>query len=227
MKKKISETRYSKAVLFDMDGVILDSMPYHVKAWQDALSEIGLTVPAELIYLHEGAIEPETAVRIFCENGCTIDEDGFHRLFRRQREIFSSRYQGSVKPYDGVEGLLSRLQEKGWAMSLVTSSHREVLEKVLPGSILGFMSHVVTGDEVKRRKPHPDPYLAAMMALNSGPAEALVVENAPAGVKAAKAAQLKCVALTTTLSAEHLKEADEIVPDHEALADYLLNKGCL
>ncbi len=207
-----------------MDGVLLDSMPYHVKAWQEALSEIGLSVPAELIYLHEGAIEPETAVRIFCENGCPMDEAGFHRLFSRQREIFSEKYQPHVKPYEGVHDLLEELRAMGWTMSLVTSSHREVLDRVLPSQILDFMHCVVTGDEVKRRKPHPDPYLAALSALNSNPSHTLVVENAPAGVKAAKAANLRCVALTTTLSPEHLKEADDIVPNHEALAQYLLKQ---
>ena len=210
--------------MFDMDGVLLDSMPYHVKAWQEALSEIGLTVPPELIYLHEGAIEPETAVKIFCENGCSMDESGFHKLFSRQREIFSKKYQPHVKPYEGVEDLLKELQANGWIMSLVTSSHREVLDKVLPDQILELMHYVVTGDEVKRRKPHPDPYLAALYAIDAVPEKTLVVENAPAGIKAAKAANLKCVALTTTLSPEHLKEADDIVPNHEALAQYLFKQ---
>ena len=68
----------TKSVLFDMDGVILDSMPYHVRAWQEALSEQGFSVSAELLYLHEGAIEPDTAAAIFQDNERFIDADMFH-----------------------------------------------------------------------------------------------------------------------------------------------------
>ncbi len=222
MQGKRLEQKSMKAALFDMDGVIIDSMPYHVKAWQKALAEIGLSAPAELIYLHEGAIEPETAVQIFCDNGCKIDEKGFHKLFKRQREIFSNHYQKEVKLYDGAEKILSELKNRGWKIALVTSSHREVLEKVLPIHVFNLMDYVVTGDEVKRRKPNPDPYLTGLAGLNVNPSQSVVVENAPAGIRAAKAAGLKCIALTTTLSPEYLKEADEILSDHNELITYFL-----
>jgi beta-phosphoglucomutase len=210
-----------KAVLFDMDGVILDSMPFHVRAWQDALAERGVSVPEEVIYLHEGAIEPRTAIGIFEKSGCHLDEDGFKGLFMRQMEIFNARYRQMVHPYPGITALLGRLSAKGVQMALVTSSHKEIVENVLPVEILGRMAHIVTGDSIKRRKPFPDPYLAAMSGLGIDEEACLVVENAPAGIAAAKAASLHCVAITTTLPIEHLSQADKVLTTHIELGDYI------
>ncbi|MBE9571056.1 MAG: HAD family phosphatase, partial [Proteobacteria bacterium] len=97
----------------------------------------------------------------------------------------------------------------------------EILKKVLPPEIKSYMDHTVTGDQVSRRKPFPDPFLAALSALGQNPEACLVVENAPAGIMAAKAAALHCVALTTTLSEEHLSEADAVLSSHAELSDYL------
>ena len=212
----------TRSVLFDMDGVILDSMPYHVRAWQEALSEQGFSVSAELLYLHEGAIEPDTAAAIFQDNERFIDADLFHEILERQMEIFAARYQPMIKPFPGVVQILRRLCDAGLQLALVTSSHVEILKKVLPPEIKSYMDHIVTGDQLSRRKPFPDPFLAALSALGQGPEACLVVENAPAGIMAAKAADLHCVALTTTLSEKHLSEADAILSSHAELIDYIL-----
>ena len=79
-KKNDAPRNMTRSVLFDMDGVILDSMPYHVMAWQEALSEQGFSVSAELLYLHEGAIEPDTAAAIFQDNERFIDADSEKHL---------------------------------------------------------------------------------------------------------------------------------------------------
>jgi len=205
-----------------MDGVILDSMPYHVRAWQEALFEQGFSVSAEMLYLHEGAIELDTAAVIFKDNKRFINADMFHEILVRQMEIFATRYQPMIKPFPEVPQILKRLCDAGWQLALVTSSHMEILKKVLPSGIKGYMDHIVTGDQVSRRKPFPDPYLAALSALKQGPENCLVVENAPAGIMAARAAAIHCVALTTTLSEEHLSEADAVLTSHTELIDYIL-----
>lgn len=212
----------TKSVLFDMDGVILDSMPYHVRAWQEALFEQGFSVSAEMLYLHEGAIELDTAAMIFKDNKRFINADMFHEILVRQMEIFATRFQPMIKPFPEVPQILKRLCDAGWQLALVTSSHMEILKKVLPSGIKGYMDHIVTGDQVSRRKPFPDPYLAALSALKQGPEDCLVVENAPAGIMAARAAAIHCVALTTTLSEEHLSEADAVLTSHTELIDYIL-----
>jgi beta-phosphoglucomutase len=214
-----------KSIIFDMDGVILDSMSYHVRAWQGALHADGLSVPEEVLYVHEGAIEPETAVAIFEENGCPMDFSRFQRILHCQKEIFGSRYRSEVKPYPEVPAMLERLEEQGWELALVTSSHREILDMVLPREISDRMAHIVTGDQVARRKPYPDPYLRTLSALGRSPGDCLVVENAPAGIQAAKAAAIHCIALTTTLASEYLMLADAVLSSHVQLERYVVGWG--
>lgn len=211
-----------RAVLFDMDGVILDSMRYHVRAWQRAMAEKGFYVPARLFYLHEGAIEPGTAAAIFQENGCPVDQEAFQRIHERQREIFVQEFMDEVRPFPGVFDLLETLRSRGWEVALVTSSHSETLNRVLPSEIRRLISCLVAGDQVSRRKPFPDPYIKACNALKVPGRRCRVVENAPAGIKAAKAAGLLCLALTTTLPARYLEGADLVLSSHSELRDHLL-----
>ncbi len=205
-----------------MDGVILDSMPYHVRAWQQALEEWGLHVPAEVLYLHEGAIEPATAVDIFRRNNCLIDARVFDEILVRQREIFNGEFEEKVRPYPNIPEILEEFQSKGWTLALVTSSHTDILNRVLPADIRSRMSHIVTGDQVSRRKPFPDPYIQACKALGASRSSCMVVENAPAGIQAAKAANMTCYALTTTLSEDYLSKADAIFRSHFDLKQHLL-----
>ena len=206
-----------KALLFDMDGVILDSMPWHVLAWKKALEEAGCQVGDELIYLHEGAIEPATAAEIFHNNGCCMDEELFGRVLKRQMEIFNRYYRKKVRPYQGVPDLLADLKRQGLALAVVTSSHSRITSEVLPASIRSLFSAVVTGDAVSRRKPWPDPYLAAAKRLGLVPESCCVIENAPSGIEAALAAEMTCIAIKTTLDARHLARADHVVESHQEL----------
>ncbi len=214
-----------KSILFDMDGVILNSMPFHVRAWQEALAEHGLRVSDRLLYLHEGAIEPETATAVFSRNGCAITCEGFQEILQRQIEIFTRHYRSSIRPFPQVPKLLEALHASGWRLGLVTSSHVNILKGILPNNIASYMDCIITGDAVKRRKPFPDPYLEALKRMGVSCYEAIVVENAPAGIKAAKAANLPCLALKTTLEEEDLAGADLVVEDHVELKRYLLDRG--
>ncbi len=210
-------------LLFDLDGVILDSMPWHVKAWQEAFSALGLEVPEEAIYLHEGAIELETARKIFEDQGVEPTPEFFREAFRLQKRIFTEKYRHQVRPFPGVDEHLRELKREGRRLALVTSSHREILEEVLPRSLETLFDLIVTGDRVPRRKPHPDPYLAGLSGLGLTREEALAVENAPAGIRSAKSAGLFCIAITTTLPPKYLKEADLVVENHLRLFGVLRN----
>ncbi len=212
-----------EAFLFDMDGVVLDSMPWHVKAWQEAFREFGLVVPEEALYLHEGAIEVETSRKIFEDQGVSPTEELFRKVLKRQRELFRQKYWSFVKPFPEIPDLLADLRREGRRLALVTSSHREILEEILPPSLRKLFHFVLTGDQVKRRKPHPEPYLLARERLAAPHETTLAIENAPAGIKSAKGAGLFCIALMTTLPAKHLQEADLILPSHRELYRFLTN----
>ena len=205
-------------ILFDMDGVILNSMPYHVAAWKDAFQERGIDVDESIFYLYEGAIEPEVACELFASSGAHLTTEDFFEIHSKQKEYFLNKYANKVKPFDKVEELLTNLKERGIGTALVTSSHGDILEAVLPIYLRNMFDFVVTGDQVKRRKPHPDPYLIGIEGLgNGGPQKGVAVENAPAGIESAKNAGLKCIAITTTLPKEHLKGADKVIEDHQEL----------
>ncbi len=187
-----------------------------------ALREHGFKVKEDILYLYEGAIEPEIAVNLFSSEGCTMSQEKFKRVLKRQKEIFVSDFKSRVKPFPEIPDLLSMMKGQGCCLALVTSSHGEILEAVLPKTLFSLFDKVITGDQVKRRKPHPDPYLKAMRALGiNGSKNACAVENAPSGIKSAKNAGLKTIAITTTLPAEKLAGADTIIFAHSQLLDVI------
>lgn len=214
-----------KAVLFDMDGVILDSMPYHVRAWKEAFKEYGLKeLDDKVFYLYEGAIEPETACRLFSKNGAKLEIKDFFNILERQKAIFIKKYAKKIRPFEDIPRILSFLRDRGIKLGLVTSSHGKILEAVLPEKISGFFHHIVTGDEVERRKPHPDPYLKGLKGIGlDAPDGVFAVENAPSGIKSAKRAGLRCIAITTTLPEKKLSDADLIIKMHRELLDFFNN----
>lgn len=211
-------------IFFDLDGVVLDSMPYHAKAWIEAFSQFGLEFTEEEIYLHEGAIELETAKSLFLKKGINPTPEFFEKAFKLQKIIFKKKYASLIKPFPEIPEILEKLNEYNKKLALVTSSHKEIFEEVFPRNLKPFFSIIITGDLVKRRKPYPDPYLKALELLRAQKEKSLVIENAPAGILSAKQAGLHCIAIATTLPKERLVLADLIAKNHEELKKILLNE---
>lgn len=212
----------TQAVLFDLDGVLLDSMPWHVKAWEKTFAEWGVRVEEEFVYLHEGAIERSGLLEIVAAQGLVLTADLMDRLFARQAEIFSREYSANVTLYSGAYSVLDRLTKAGLRLALVTSSSRPTVSRSVPSGLLERFEVVVTGDEVVRGKPDPEPYLTALSLLDLPAQAGRAVENAPAGIRSARSAGLVCYGLTTTLTAEQLSQADAIFPSLNQLAGYIL-----
>lgn len=212
-----------QAVLFDCDGVVLNSMPWHVKSWQEVFQELGARVEAEFIYRHEGALERSGLARMLADQGCRWDEKRIEDLVARQIEVFSARYSHLVEPYGQAARVLTRLKAQGLRLALVTSSSDRVIRESLPADILDRFEVVVTSSRVTNFKPHPEPYLTGLKGLGLEPDRAVAVENAPAGITSARAAGLFTYGLTTTLSADHLSQADRILGSLDDLAALLLN----
>ncbi len=210
-------------IFFDLDGTLLDSMPYHAKAWIEIFSRYNLEFKEEEVYLYEGAIEFETVQEIFAKKGIKIEKKFFEELLKKQKETFINKYAKYVKPFPEVPELLKHLKKERKKLALVTSSHTEILEKVLPKTFQEFFTLILTGDKIPKRKPHPAPYLETLKILKASQHNSLVVENSPAGVMSAKNANLFCIAITTTLSEKYLSFADLIVKDHLELKKILLN----
>ncbi len=215
-----------QAVLFDMDGVILDSMPQHASLWQELMAELGLDVPLSFILENEGALGPEVLVSLFESRGYDQRnlvqlQAGMPALLARQARLYLERHAGQVSTFPGARRLLRGLAALGVPTALVTSSRRALVQRCLDQGILQSFRAVVSAEDVSRHKPHPDPYLKAAQTLGAEPARCLVVENAPAGIASARAAGATCYALATTLPPESLNQAQAVFPDLWRLAEGL------
>ena len=218
--------RPARAIILDMDGVVLDSMPDHLKSWQEALAPLGIELKKEDLYPLEG-VPSERAAQLFTSQflGAPCSDEEAIRLAEAKRKSFDRLYCARLVP--GMGPLLRDLQGRGFQLGLVTGSARQVADAhLVPVGVLGLFQVLVGGDEVTNGKPDPEPYRRAASLLGLAPEECLVVENAPLGIEAAVAAGMACVGLQTSLPAERLAAAgaDPVLPDARALRSWLLDR---
>ena len=210
-------------MLFDLDGVILDSMAGHVASWRTVFSRRGLNVSAEFIYEHEGALGHDVLDKLFESHGRVLVRDEVSELFEEQVDLYMTVYMPQVRPYPGVFRLVADLGARGLRLALVTSSRRQVVLGGLPPELASVFGVIISSDRVKNYKPHPEPYLAAMSDLGLEAGSCLAVENAPAGIDSARGAGLRVFGVMTTLSADHLSGAHRIFGDIGELGTHLKN----
>jgi HAD superfamily hydrolase (TIGR01509 family)/HAD superfamily hydrolase (TIGR01549 family) len=197
----------ARAIIFDMDGVVLASPPMHLASWQQALAPLGIELTAEELFPLEGTPTELTAQRLterFLGQACSEMEA--RRLAAQKRALFREQFNPSLVP--GVGPLLHDLRGRGYRLGLVTGSARSVVnESLAPTGVTGFFEVVVAGDQVTCGKPDPEPYRTAAAQLGLPVGDCLAVENAPLGIRSARAAGMACVALETTLGADQLSAA--------------------
>ncbi len=208
-------------VIFDMDGVIVDGMPYHIKSWKEALSTIDMHVSDLEIYLMEGMTGKETMEAFARKSNKAISAETADKVINLKRKIFNDIF--TVTLIKGIKSLLLELKERQYNLALVTGTRLEVVKKVLLNGLENIFEVIVTGEMVNKGKPNPEPYLKAVDELKATKERCIVIENAPAGITSAKGAGLTCFAVQTSLSEEYLKEADKIFKNIEGVSKYLLN----
>ena len=198
-----------RGVLFDMDGVLIDSEEFICRAAIEMFREKGLNVKPEDFIPFVGMGENKYIGGVAFKYSLEADID---EIKARTYYIYDNITKGKLHPLPGAVEFVRKCRERGLRLALATSADRfkmevNLREMGLPES--GFDT-TVNGLEVERKKPFPDIYLEASARLDLKPEECLVVEDAVSGVKAGKAAGCKCLALTTSFKAEELKEADWI-----------------
>jgi beta-phosphoglucomutase len=174
------------AVLFDFDGVLLDSEPVHFECWAEVLLPHGLVLDWETYRQHCIGIDDRTMLRWFAAR-ChpPADYDALWAGYPRKRELFHQRMQNPPFP-PGLADFMAELH-RSWKLAVVSSSGRQEVEPLLKlAGIRDFLDAVVCGGDVARRKPEPDPYLLGAKLL--GAKRALVVEDSDAGVASGRAA---------------------------------------
>lgn len=211
--------------LIDMDGVLYDSMPYHALAWQRMMAEQGISTDRDEFFLYEGMTGKATVDLIFQrELGRHASDEEAARLYRRKADIFVE--MGEKRKMPGADRMLRALMDRGVGCVLVTGSAQnsllDRLDEDYPGAFPADKR--VTALDVSRGKPDPEPYLMGLKKAGVSKDEAFVVENAPLGVRAGKAAGLFTIAVTTgpiPREAFVREGADLIFPSMEAFADAL------
>lgn len=205
---KIKNLKKYKAVLFDMDGVIIDSMPYHFISWFETLKEYNITVSPFDIYEKEGEKCEVCVKRFFKRDKIKCDAKIIAEVLKLRDKLYKKYFK--VHLFANIEQLLIKLKNKGFLLAIVTGSTRQKVVSMLPKKILSKFNVIVSADMIKKGKPYPDSYLTAAKKLSVKPKECIVVENAPYGIKAAKSAKMFCIAVTTSLPKQYLKKADII-----------------
>ena len=197
-----------KAVLFDMDGVLYDSMPRHVVAWREAMAQNGIRMTAEDAYATEGMRGVDT-IRLMAKQQLKADlsEAEAQKIYDLKSKLFHQSGEAPLMPH--ILELMQQIVAGGVKIGVVTGSGQRPLIARLQKDFGQFVSpeHIVTAYDVKRGKPFPDPYLMGMQKIGSMPCETMVVENAPKGVCSAVAARAFTVGVNSgPLPDEALKD---------------------
>jgi HAD superfamily hydrolase (TIGR01509 family) len=187
-----------KAFLFDMDGVIFDSMPNHAKAWIHAFEQFGVKFDAYGVYMREGMTGESTINDVFrLQLNRAATKEECERIYKIKTDYFDTLEAASPMPY-ALE-VLQMIKDAGLAIFIVTGSGQQTLMNTLNDHFPGFFEKekMVTAFDVKKGKPDPEPYLMALKKGNLKPEEAIVVENAPLGVRSAVNAGIFTIGVNT------------------------------
>jgi beta-phosphoglucomutase len=204
-----------EGVMFDLDGVIVDTLHYHYLAWKHMFAAFGGTVLEHTVLLHEGRNSREILPVLMEETGVRIPDAEQEQFIEEKRAYYRSIVK--VKQYPNVFAVIDTLRKRGFKIALVTACALKNMQFSINREQQKHFDFILTGDEVPRAKPFPDPYLTAARHLGLEPAACMVVENAPLGIEAAKSAGMYCAAIATTLGTEYLSSADCILKNIEQL----------
>jgi len=199
-----------QAVLWDMDGVIVDSYDGHFHAWQRTFNELGHDLTEDEFARTFGM---NNRLILYTILNRTLPEDEFQAVSDRKEEYFRSSIRGSAQLLPGVADWLERFKTMGIKQAVASSAPQANIDAMLEElGIRGYFQAEAAGAAI-RGKPDPAVFLMAAEMLGTPPHACLVIEDAIAGVEAARRGGMKCVAVLTTNSAEKLSAADLIVKD--------------
>ncbi|VBB43761.1 HAD-superfamily hydrolase, subfamily IA, variant 3 [uncultured Paludibacter sp.] len=187
-----------KAVLFDMDGVLYDSMRHHSEAWVKAMIESGLPFTHYDAYINEGRTGTATINSVFVKlNGREAAEDEKQAIYALKSKYFEELGEPIQMPY--AYDILKKLKAKGLKIMVVTGSAQPLLIESLTLHFPDMFTKddVISAFDVSNGKPHPEPYLKALERAGIKPWEAVVIENAPMGVLASSTAQIFTIGVNT------------------------------
>jgi beta-phosphoglucomutase len=212
------------AVIFDFDGVIVDTEPLHYQAFQEVLEPLGIGFPwQEYVDTYMGFDDRDAFLEAFRVHGKDLDDRRLAQLVASKSKIFLDIIRNGVRAYPGTVSLITSLDASGLPLAISSGALRsDILPILTVLGITGCFLHVISADDVRKSKPDPESYLLAYQRLKEThplllpmPNRCLAIEDTPAGIRSAKGAGLKVLAITNSYSEEQLTEADYLTDSLE------------
>ena len=215
-----------KAIIFDLDGTLVDSLPYHHESWRIFFKNNNLEEHdfSEVLKEYKGGGTLELMTSVF---GDMYTKDELKKMTDDKEIIFRDIYKSKIYPIEGLKQFLDNLKENNILLSIGSNAIREnVLMTIEELSITNYFSSIICGDEVSRGKPDPEMFVKTLSNLNVSRDECIIFEDSIEGVKAAKNADIKVIGVTSSQSSEKLKSvgAFKTIDDYTKISlDNILN----
>ncbi len=205
-----------EAVVFDMDGVISDTLPIHTGAESKVLLRYGISIsPLEIIQEFNGVPDRVTFETLFKRFNRKLD---LQQVQEEKWELFQKLAKDGIPAIPGSLEFIDTLLVNKFLLGLASSAPRRIINLVIENlGIKGKFQTMVCTEEVKYGKPAPDIFLLAAKQLKVDPHNCVVIEDAVSGIQAARAAGMKCIAITTSHRRVELKDADQIIDNFSEL----------
>jgi beta-phosphoglucomutase len=202
---KSANSRYG--VIWDMDGVIIDSVPFHYQAWQAVFKKRGKSLEKSISEKPFGHIDTIRSVM-----GQDISDAELGTIATEKEAVFRHLIRQRVQPLPGVIPLLAELRQRGFKLALASSAPKENINLILEGlHARVYFDAVVSAEDVTHTKPDPEVFALAAKRLGLSNSECIVVEDMPAGIVAAKQLCMRSIGVATNRPKELLAEADLVV----------------
>ena len=223
-----------RAVIFDFNGIIVDDEPIHFKLFQKVFGEEGITLTEKVYYERYLGFDDRGAFTAgFREIKQPLDDAKLQQLIDRKAYYYQDMIRSHVSIFPGVRSLVSALTEK-LPLAVASGALRNEIETILEtAGLLHAFKVIVSAEDVKRGKPEPEIFLKALAELNAGEgahsieaANCVVIEDSKEGVRGARHAGMKCLAVTNSYPAELLREANLVVKSLEEVTLPVLQKLC-
>ena len=204
----------TKAVIFDLDGTLLDNNSFHRKTWEAYLKNIGKQISEEEFNAHLNGRTNKDAIEYIY--GRKMSEEESTKYTLEKEALYRETYKPFIQPVKGLINFLEILNHKNIPMAIATSGIQPNIDFMFEHvPIKKYFKAVVNSSQITKGKPDPEIYLKVALLLDVSPKNCLVFEDAVVGIKSAKAVGMKVIAIATTQTKEELSIADMIVDDYE------------
>jgi len=213
-----------KIIIFDFDGVILDSENSHFIAFNEGLKNLNINISEDEYYSKYISLDDRGVItNVVNDKNISVTNEEIDMIIKNKNDYFESRLIDNSKLFPGVEELIIQLS-KNFVLSIGSGANRsEIIKTLKNNNIYDYFEIIVSANEVNNPKPNPETYNRVLDNINTdfNINEIIVIEDSPGGIEAAKSAGLKCIAITNTVDNKQLRKADIIVSNYEDILKYL------